>query len=407
MTSLYDLGKHVAALQDRELENLQVSEDVGQRFIASLRQKPQKPRVTFVFAAAIVVAMIALVGFTLRPASLTPTFLVTSSESRNRRLVAPSNQSIPVTFVDGSHLELSSGSEAEIRDLSTDGARISLGRGKVEMVVIHREKTRYLLHAGPYQVTVVGTRFALEWLPERERFELSLKEGSVVVSTDKNAHAAVRMAASERLIIERGHWQLSPISEALTSSQVSTPTESLPTSKTIANVNTTSNNDTASPPTPPPYQSNSTPDWLRFGKLGKYDSAYAEAEHLNIATLAQNSSSASLLTLAEVCRFSGHSSDAMMVLTKLRQRFPNTEESAVAAFQLGRLASTGQQSATWFQNYLRERPQGTLAREATGRLLEALERAGEHAKAVQLAREYLARYPSGPHATFAKRILDS
>jgi TolA-binding protein len=407
MTSLYDLGKHVAALQDRELEHLQVREDVGQRFIANLRQKPRKPVLTFVFAAAIVVATIALVSFTVRQFSLKPTSLVASSESRIRRLVAPSDQSIPVTFADGSHLELSSGTEAEIHELTTEGARISLGRGKAEMAVIHREKTRYLLHAGPYRVTVVGTRFTLEWQPERDRFELSLKEGSVVVSTDKNAHAKVRMAPSERLIIERGNWQLSPISVALESGLDSTPAESRPVSITTTNANAASSTAPTTIHTPPPNSSNSTPKWLHFGKLGQYNTAFAEAEHLNIATLAQNSSSTSLLTLAEVCRFSGHSSDAMMVLTKLRQRFPNTEESAVAAFQLGRLASNGQQAATWFQNYLRERPQGTLAREATGRLLEALERAGQHVEAVQLAREYLSRYPSGPHATFAKRILGS
>jgi TolA-binding protein len=407
MTRLYDLGKHIAALQDRELEQVQVSEDVAERFIANLRQKPRRPVVTFVFKAAIVVATIALVTFTLRQFSLKPTSLVASSESRVRRLIAPSDKSIPVTFADGSRLELSSGTEAEIHELSTEGARISLGRGKAEMAVIHHEKTRYLLHAGPYQVTVVGTRFTLEWQPERDRFELSLKEGSVVVSTDKNAHAKVRMAPSERLVIERGNWQLSPIPVVLEGGRVSTPAESRTVSITTANANAASSTDPTSIHTPPPNPSNSTPKWLHFGKLGQYNTAYAEAEHLNIATLAQSSSSTSLLTLAEVCRFSGHSSDAMMVLTKLRQRFPNTEESAVAAFQLGRLAANGQQSATWFQSYLRERPQGTLAREATGRLLEALERAGEHVKAVQLAREYLTRYPLGPHATFAKRILGS
>ena len=94
------------------------------------------------------------------------------------------------------------------------------------------------------------------------------------------------------------------------------------------------------------------------------------------------------------------------MLSRLRARFANSEEAAVAAFQLGRVTGGGAASAQWFRTYLNERPGGKLAREASGRLLEALHRSGNSTEARAAAKRYLARYPSGPHADFAARILN-
>jgi hypothetical protein len=54
---------------------------------------------------------------------------------------------------------------------------------------------------------------------------------------------------------------------------------------------------------------------------------------------------------------------------------------------------------------VREQPSGALAREASGRLLEACIAAGDGAGARDAATRYLARYPSGPHAALARRVL--
>jgi hypothetical protein len=48
-----------------------------------------------------------------------------------------------------------------------------------------------------------------------------------------------------------------------------------------------------------------------------------------------------------------------------------------------------------------------MAREATGRLMEAMDRAGDHEGARRIARRYLGAYPNGPHAEQAKRVLDA
>jgi TolA-binding protein len=144
-------------------------------------------------------------------------------------------------------------------------------------------------------------------------------------------------------------------------------------------------------------------DWKALATAGKYTEAYAQAARRGVRSLASAEPSAQLLTLAETCRFAGHSDEGAMVLTELRRRFPGTDDAAIAAFQFGR--SGGPSAAQWFRTYLAERPQGALAREASGRLLEALDRAGARVEATEAARSYLARYPTGPHAAFARQLL--
>jgi hypothetical protein len=146
-------------------------------------------------------------------------------------------------------------------------------------------------------------------------------------------------------------------------------------------------------------------DWQSLGKQGKFAEAYAQAEVLGVEHLSRTASTPELLALAEICRFSGHAKQGMSVLTTLRRRFPEREESAVAAFQLGRLFGSGPQAAEWFRTYLRERPKGALAREAAGRLLEVLDNSGDQAGAASAAESYIRSYPSGPHAAFARRVL--
>jgi outer membrane protein assembly factor BamD (BamD/ComL family) len=62
-------------------------------------------------------------------------------------------------------------------------------------------------------------------------------------------------------------------------------------------------------------------------------------------------------------------------------------------------------AATWFETYLRERPDGRFAREAAGRLIEAYQQSEDEDRAREAAREYLRRYPEGPHSALARTVL--
>ena len=117
-----------------------------------------------------------------------------------------------------------------------------------------------------------------------------------------------------------------------------------------------------------------------------------------------------LTKLAQVARARGDAEIARTVLRSVRERFEGSAEAAMATFDLGRLAfdTTGRflEAVHWFKDYLREFPHGKLAREAMGRLMEALERGGDHSGAREVANDYLLKYPTGPHVGLAHRLLN-
>jgi hypothetical protein len=384
MTRLEDLGRRIARVQDEDREDLASLDRAGESFIRALRQPVRRPRRGLLAVAMAAAAVVAVVGWWLLPAP------GSSGLQKNQCVEAPLDRTIPLDFADGSRVLLAPGTRAVVAEIHDRGASLDLERGQAEVSVRHQPETRWMLRAGPYRVRVTGTRFDLRWSPEQDRFEIGLAEGSVVVTTDLSSHAAVKMVAPERLVIDHGRWQLSPArSEPRPAATGPAPA---PAAASVASTTVTA---AAAPP-----------GWQELGRAGDYRRAYDQVRSIGVGQLADTESAASLLTLAEVCRFAGHGGEAVTVLTKLRQRFAGSDAAAVAAFQLGRAAGSGAEGARWFGTYLRERPGGSLAREASGRLLEALDRSGDHAAAVRAAQSYLARYPAGPHSAFARQILD-
>ncbi len=59
----------------------------------------------------------------------------------------------------------------------------------------------------------------------------------------------------------------------------------------------------------------------------------------------------------------------------------------------------------WLSLYLAERPNGALAAEALGRILEIEHRAGRPS-ASSTAKRYLERFPNGAHAALARSIVE-
>ncbi|MGC4069470.1 MAG: FecR family protein [Polyangiaceae bacterium] len=410
MMRLEELGKTVAAIQDEDRAAMRITERASESFIRELRKRSRAPRRTQWIAAAAAAVLLIGGGTAILHRRLPPGVEIArmSDVVVGKPVVAPLDRTLPLRFADGSMVELNTGSSANVLAITKDGATVELQSGKADISVVHRDSTRWMLHAGPYRVKVTGTKFSLEWLPSRNHMELALRDGAVVVTSERASFAAVALRAGERLVVDGGEWHLDSMSrEAPTevrspsSAEVAPPVEpnappqeprAVSTARTVAS--------TSLEPRSAPVV-----EWQRLAEQGNYPAAYRSAETLGIPTLASSASAPTLLALAEVCRFAGHASESMVVMTKLRQRYPGTNEAAIAAFQLGRLSSNGQLAASWFRSYLKERPNGELAREASGRLIEALDRAGDRAGARAAADGYLSRYPSGPHAAFARKLI--
>jgi TolA-binding protein len=118
-----------------------------------------------------------------------------------------------------------------------------------------------------------------------------------------------------------------------------------------------------------------------------------------------------LVLLADAARHARDFDHEAYALRLLRRRFAGTPQAALAAFAFGRLEfdvrGDHRKAAEWFGRYLKEQPDGPLAREAHGRLIEALLEAGNSSRARTSAKEYLRKYPDGPHAEIARRLQEA
>ena len=145
--------------------------------------------------------------------------------------------------------------------------------------------------------------------------------------------------------------------------------------------------------------------WLELEQAGRYAEAREAVRGAGAKRVLAEASADELLAIARACRFAADDALSTDALTTVRRRFPGAPQAAMSAFLLGREAQ-GVEAARWFSQYLAEQPTGALAREASGRLLEALTQAGQPEQARTAAKAYLERYPEGPHAPYARSLLE-
>jgi hypothetical protein len=306
---------------------------------------------------------------------------------------------LPLKFSEGTELVMAPDSRGRVEQLGRAGASFLLERGEVRAHVIHRPSTNWRFLAGPFEVEVTGTALGVEWDPARERFAVHVEQGSVVVRGPTVAELQT-VRAGERCVIDLPSrtMRISPSEQEARED----PDASVEMGRdALAGAPATYASDSGLPRSSGPSV---TISWTKLEERADYDAAYTAALSGGLASVLRGSSADELLRLAQVSQLTGHRDTERVALFTCRRRFPGTERAAVAAYELGR-ASTPSEASSWFDTYLGERPTGPLAREASGRLVEARASAGDDRGARDAAARYLARYPDGPHAQLARRVL--
>ena len=170
----------------------------------------------------------------------------------------------------------------------------------------------------------------------------------------------------------------------------------------------------AAPPSPgdspPPAVRES---WAARVARGAFASVLEETSALGLDVVLVQRGPDDLGALATAARLEGRTEVARRALGAQRRRFPSTAAGHEAAFFLGRIAedTDGDTRAAvgFYDRYLVEAPGGALAQEALGRKLAALGRmpgAAARDQARTTARLYLARFPHGPRAAQARRLVE-
>jgi TolA-binding protein len=150
-------------------------------------------------------------------------------------------------------------------------------------------------------------------------------------------------------------------------------------------------------------------NWRSLADRGLYKEAFAAANVAGFEGICATATVDDLRALGDAARLAGSPASAVQALVRLRERFRASPEAAAAAFFLGRVAQDQRDdpagAARWFRSYLAEEPSGEFAAEALGRLVEIEDTRGEADAARKVAERYLATYPQGPHAGYARAVL--
>jgi TolA-binding protein len=284
-----------------------------------------------------------------------------------------------VHFTDGTQVQWKAGTRGRVTDIRPNGARLVLEAGALVARVKHTGEARWAVLAGPYEVQVTGTTFDVQWEPKDGQFGIRLTEGSVVVR-------GCGLASEGRKVRGGEHLALSCASSGGT-----------PMSTPVANTASVAPGPApAATPAPAPSASPVT-------------AAPAISGQKAPAPLGGLLDADAMLDVARARRLEGDVNGAAAHFAELRRKFPGTAQSAMAAFELGRIAMDVQArpgvAAEYFETYWREAPHGALRQEALGRAMAARHRAGNDAIARTHAATYLAESPRGPHAAGAHKIM--
>jgi hypothetical protein len=440
MSRLDELMAEAAETQRAALErmNLQVAVAAGLERRLATRPAPSWRG----FAIGTAVAAAAVVLFAVgarRERGSTLTFDVDDPGHPGRRgdVIAPgAGGPASIVFSDGSRVVVAANASARVDALDAEGATVTVVDGVIDARVVHRARTHWQVRAGDFRVQVTGTRFAVEWHAGAATvLDVRLYEGLVEVDGPGLTKGTTsRVLAGQRLHVGAGgrelHDDVPTTDGSARQMPAPRPGAAAPAmgsaGKAIA-LNSPSldsggararfarrNGAAASPTIAAPVPSPATApapvaDWRELATHARYHEALqAAVAGGDFEGKLQRLSGDDLLLLGDVARLDGDVTRANGAYGAALNRFPGSAATDRATFSLGVIAFEMRHdyagAARWFDRTLHEHPKGPLATEAAGRLMEALARSGDSARAHAVARAYLREHPKGPHAALAQRI---
>jgi hypothetical protein len=358
---------------------------------AAVGERERDVRLRVLYGVALAAALV-LVGFGFWPRSeLTYRVEAGNVDASGRVLGGPEGGDI--RFSDGSFVKLEPFARTKVEGVSARGGRVRLEHGALHVSITKRPHAQWAIAAGPYVVHVKGTSFEVRWSPADQSLDVVMQSGSVVVNgplvaeglaLDKGQRLSLALE-KRSVIVERGpKTNLLPAPPASASTVTSEP----PTAK-IASARSEGARRT----------------WMELVAQGSFGAVIEAAEARGLEKTLAQASAEDLSALADAARYGRRVDIATAALLAQRRRYPGTAQAEQAAFFLGRLSEGRSEAVTWYDRYLKESPDGSYAPQAVGRKLMLVHELEGAARARPLAEEYLRRYPKGPYAAAAKKIL--
>jgi hypothetical protein len=378
-----DFLRDLAAAQDEVLRQRSIAGGVKARVRQTLARRTSRRR-TWLVTLSVAAAALGVVAIVAVARRAPLTFAVGDAGARGELgapIVAAEAKPVDLVFSDGSYLALAPRGRARVTSIDERGAAILVERGRADVSVVPRKNGSWRVEMGPFEIHVKGTRFSLDWDPEAERLDFQLHKGAVVIT-------APCLAGGRALVA----------GESLQASCRAQPPEEEGAPAVEAVAPPTRARARGAAPAP-------SPAWRPRAGAQDYRAALDAALSFGFERELRRSSPADLLLLGDVARLAGDPARAVQAYEAARRKHPTVDRSA---FAIGLVEFDHRHryraAADWFATYLSEQPEGPLAEEAQGRLMEAWQRAGEISKARAVGEAYLSRHPRGQYADLARRL---
>ena len=340
------------------------------------RRDPQPRRLLrwFAYASVGLVAATALLLWAWPQGALTFTVAGDGSGAVGTMIAAPREPKL-LAFSEGTTVLVAPAGKARILRMQPQGADVALEGGTLQAHVKHKASTRWVFHAGPYEVLVTGTKFDLTWEANTQRLMLAMHEGRVLVQGGA-MQTPREVRAGERFVIGDAPAILPPAID-------------VPAERPIARV--------SHPFLHPPAPISHAVARPRSHQLAR--APLLEQEKRNPAAV--------LFGRADAARLSGDEPQAVRLFQDVAQRYPSHRLAGLASFAAGRLLLLRLGDARAALSELeRARRLGLgapLNEDCHARIVEALSALQRQTACKDEQSRYLAAFPRGPHADLVKK----
>ena len=380
---------------------------------------PLRRRIAWGWGLAVAAAAAGAVVVTgaLRPRSDAITFRVEGGTVSDGGYIRQTEGAAALHFSEGTEFALAAGSRARVTSLDAQGAHVLIENGAARVHVTPRPRAHWSVYAGPYTIRVTGTAFDVAWSGREEVLDLSLHNGSVVVSGPLAATGLVlepgqHLLANVKAGVIRLDHPRAAGSEAAGSAHEAAAEAPAPADATDDGAAGRLRRPASRAVQPGRAAAPVGTGWSARLARGDFQGIVAEAERQGIESTLRGAQADDLAALADAARYARRTELAQRALLAERRRFPRSVAGRDAAFFMGGLVEEGagapaaSAALDWYDRYLGESPSGTYASQALGRKMLMKERLGEREAARAVAVEYLRRFPTGTYADRARAVLD-
>jgi TolA-binding protein len=392
------------------------------RFEQAVARRTLRSSRAWVFGFGLVAAgaTAAAVLMVNRPDSTLTFDVVNGSVSDGGYVRAKASGGTELRFSDGSSLALDPGTSTRVTDIDAHGSRVLLESGRAHVKVTHRPAAKWVVDAGPYSVHVVGTEFDVRWSGSEEVLDVQMQRGTVIVRGP---------LARGGLTVENGQHLVANVKDGeifLDSTPPAREESPEPTFAVAPEV-------AAAPPAaavgPASHAARSRAvavrgmpnaaaapvaadvSWSTLIKQGDFQGVLSDAEARGLARTLETASASDLNLLADAARYVRRADIARWTLLAERDRFPRSASVREAAFFLGGLAedekgvTSTKAAMEWYEKYMADSPHGNYAAQALGRQMIIVHKLQGKDAARPIARDYLEKFPKGPYADSARKLL--